>query len=234
MKRAIGSLMFLVALGPLSLSANSLCTGSLAQMIASGVCTFDIYSIEVTSFSNSGSTVANPLTASDIFLTATPQTDDTGVNIQFTLSGNQSFIANNAPAGGSVTANYLIDFTIMGPAVYTTETLAVVGGSATPLLASYTDTENANGTADTVTNKPAQTQTKNLPGSPTVLNVSDTLLLSASTTKRGLAGTAKFTSFSDQFTNEPVPEPAALLLCGSGLLVFSLLKRRGGKSARSN
>ena len=235
MKRAVYLFALLAAAGSFAgLRASSLCTGTLAQMIASGVCTFDIYTIQVTSFSNNGSTVQNPLTASQVFLTASALTGDTGVNVQFSVASNASFIANNAPAGQSVAADYLVNFVILGPQVFTTETLTVVGGSATALLASYSDTENANGTADVVTNKSAQTQTTNLPGSPMTLNVSDTLLLNASTTKKGLAGTAKFASFSDQFANVPVPEPAALLLCGSGLLVFGLLKRRGRKSARPN
>jgi hypothetical protein len=223
MKRSILFGLLLASSAATPLLSSSLCSGTLADLEEGGVCDFGVYSVDVLSF-RAIATTPNPLTADQIILSASATTGNSGVDISFSVVDDGEFIANNAAAGTGVLAGYLIDYTVTGPAAFTSETLAVVGGSATPFLAGYLAFESADKQPVGIASPFAQSKTVSLSGSPVTLDVSDAIILAAVTNKNGSAGTSKFSSLDNQFANVvAIPEPVSLLSCGAGLFALGLL-----------
>ena len=213
------------------LFASSMCTGTLAELIGQ-VCNFDVFSIQVVGFSGSapGGTV---LTTEQINLTAMATLGDTSVSVLISAPPNLPFQAGGAAPGTSVSANYNIQYVLIGPSVFESENLTVNGGSVS-LPATYSVNKTANGALVHVGTFTSQSNTTLLPGTDTVLNVSDTITLSAATTvgrrdRPPIVGSSRINSIQNTFLAlppPPVPEPIAFVLCGSGLLVFGLVSRR--------
>ena len=226
MKRA-GWLLFLAGSISWASFASALCTGTLEQVISSGICNFDDYSIQVNSFSNIYSTIADPLTASDILLTASAVPGNIGVSINLSVVNNGQFTASTAPPGNFINAEYQIGYTITGPSFFQDETLTVDGGSVNPPISGYW--------ADAYTSQQGLgvfgfgDQSQSLSGLYSkTLDISETLMLNAFTAQNNIAGAAQFSTVTDQFTTGAVdvPEPIAFLLCGSGLLAFGAVRYR--------
>ena len=226
MKRA-GWLLFLAGLIPGASFASALCTGTLQQVMSSGICNFDEYSIQVNAFNNGYSTIPDPLTANDVLLSASAVPGDLGVSINLSVVNNGVFMAGAAPPGSFTNAEYQIAYTITGPSFFQDETLTVAGGSIDPPLAGYW--------ADTYTNQQGLAvfgfgdQSQSLSGLYyKTLDISETLMLNSFTAADNTAGAAQFSTVSDQFTTGAVdvPEPIAFLLCGSGLLALGAVRYR--------
>jgi hypothetical protein len=213
--------------------ASSLCTGTLQDLIAAGVCNFDVFAIQVVSFSTTGSTQAGLLDASQIMLTATALTGEIGATVSLTTAaGAGPFQASNAPVGTTVSAQYHISYQIIAPNLFLSEILQVVGGTvANP--ANYTVTKTGEGVADVVNNIGKQTNTTLLPGDSSSIFVTDDIVLNASTTRGVLqrppvVGSTSIASIQNQFGIVPpaIPEPVTFVLCGTGLVLFGFMSRR--------
>jgi len=232
--KKLGLLAAVVLLaGGAPLFGSSLCTGTLQDLLDAGVCNFDLFSVQVLSFSTTGSTIATPLSASQITFTATALTGDAGASVVFgTTDGAGPFLATGALPGTSVSAQYHITYAIIAPNVFLSE-LLTVGGGTISLPANYSVTKTAEGITAVVTNFGRQSSSAVLPADSNAIIVSDDIVLNASTTRGGrlrppVVGSARISSVSDQFAINPpaIPEPVTCLLCGSGLLVFGFVSRR--------
>jgi hypothetical protein len=138
-----------------------------------------------------------------------------------------SFVAGGGPPGSFVDAEYQMLYTILGPNPFQGETLSVGGGSDTPPTSGYWATEYLDGQGIAVFGFGDQSQSANGLYDAT-LNIMETFMLSSFTTADGIPSESQFSTVTGEFTTAPInlPEPIALLLCGSGLLALGAVRYR--------
>jgi hypothetical protein len=216
-----------------TLFGSTVCKDTLESAHLHGTCYFgsatQTYAFDFTSFSTASSTIANPLTPSDIDFEASLTAS--GVDVTFSVANGGPFIANDATAGIFALADYVIKYDLAAAPgsteiiPFAQETLTVGGGSVSQGFYGVTKLAmtppSVTGTSVVVLSGSSQSESANLPSSPfSDVDVTDDLLLSAA----GTGGSAQFSTVTNSFTF--VPEPISLTLCGGGLLLMALLKFR--------